>query len=85
MDQLNNGVIVKVQPRGVITIPREFRDQSFGENSFLRVKKVSGRIILEPVIILDYPVRKYSDSEVDDFLSFDEEESVKLHKEKILK
>ena len=66
--------IIKIQPRGVLTIPKRFRSGNFGENNFLRVKKIGSRLVFEPVTMLGYPVRRYTDSEVEEFLKQDEEE-----------
>lgn len=67
--------IVKIQPRGVITIPRRFRDKNFSENSFVKVKKTGGKLTLEPVTMVEYPVRRYTDKEVDEFFEMDKKES----------
>ena len=68
--------IIRIQTRGVITIPRKFRDENFGENSFVRVRKFSGKLILEPITMLSYPIRKYTGTEVKEFLETDKHESV---------
>ena len=70
--------IVRILPRGVITIPRELRDSGFGENSFVRVKKENRRLVLEPVQIIGYPVRSYTDEEVGEFFALDDRESGRL-------
>lgn len=77
--------IVQIQSRGLITIPRYFRNGEFEEKSFLRMRKLNGKLILEPVQIIGYPVRKYLSSEVDEFFALDDRESVKLKKIGILK
>lgn len=68
--------IIKIQSRGVITIPRQFRDRDFDENNFIRVRKTGGKIILEPVTMPRYSVRRYTDDEVEEFLKMDKDESV---------
>lgn len=77
--------IIKIQPRGVITIPKQLRDKDFDVDSFLRVKKVAGRLILEPVNIPRYLVRRYTNDEVDEFIELDKQESEKLGKNGLLK
>lgn len=67
--------IVRIQPRGVITIPARFRDKDFSEDSFIRVRKLVGRLVLEPVTMPRYSVRRYTDSEVEEFLKLDKDES----------
>lgn len=76
MNQVVSGdEIVKIQARGVLTIPRKLRDENFGEDRFVRIKKFAGKLVLEPVTILSYPVRGYTDNEVKEFLKQDEEET----------
>ena len=70
--------IVKMQPRGLLTIPRRFRDEKFGGNRFVKVKKVRGGLMLEPVTVLGYAARKYTDSEMDEFFELDEKETKEL-------
>lgn len=77
--------IVKIQPKGVITIPKKVRDSvGFEENGFARIKKARGRIIIEPVRTLPYLVRTYKDSEVKEFFDLDEKETKKLKDEGLL-
>lgn len=77
--------IVQIQSRGNITIPKPFRSEEFDEKSYIRMRKMAGKLILEPVQIIGYPVRKYLSSEVDEFFTLDDQESVKLKKMGILK
>ena len=44
----------------------------------MKVKKIRGGLILEPVTILGYAARKYTDSEVDEFFELDEKETREL-------
>lgn len=49
--------IIKILPKGIMTIPKKFREKlGFGENSWVRVKEEKGRLILERVYFL--PNRK---------------------------
>lgn len=77
--------IIQIQPRGNFTIPRKLRTEGFVENNYIRIKKLNGKLILEPVQIVGYPVRKYLNSEIDEFFSLDDKESAKLKKMGILK
>lgn len=77
--------IIQIQSRGLITIPKRFRDSNFDEKSYIRMKQMDGKIILEPVQIIGYPVRKYLNQEVDEFFDLDDKESAKLRKTGILK
>ena len=71
--------IVKVQNKGLITIPKAFRkDLGLEKDSLARVIKVKGRLVLEPVKTLPYKVRSYKKSEIDEFLELDKKESSEL-------
>lgn len=78
MQQLPLEEIVKIQPKGLFTIPKKFRTELFEENGFARVRKEKGRLILEPVRTLPYPVRSYTDEEVKEFMDLDTYETKKL-------
>lgn len=77
--------IVKLQPKGLLTIPKKFRKAlSLNGNDLVRIRGVKGRLVLEPVRTLPYPVRSYTDTELDEFLALDKEESEKLRKKGLL-
>lgn len=81
MQQTLTDEIIKIQPKGLITIPKELREElGFRENEFARIKKEKGRLIIEPVRVLPYPVRTYSHKEVDEFFKIDKEETSRLKK-----
>lgn len=77
--------LVKIQNKGLITIPKSLRDYlKLKTNSLVRMRKNKGSIIIEPVRTLPYPIRSYTDSELDSFFKLDEKESKKLKKEGLL-
>ena len=77
--------IVKIQNKGLITIPKKYRDDlGLKKNSFARLRKIKGRIILEPVRTLPYPVRSYKNSEIQEFLELDKKESKDLKRKKLI-
>lgn len=77
--------IVRLQQKGLVTIPKKFRVQlNIEENDLLRLKNEKGRIVLEPVRTLPYPVRSYSIKEIDEFIALDARETRALKKKKIL-
>lgn len=76
--------IIKVQPRGIITIPRKFRDTDFDENSFVRIRKEKRTLIIEPVQVIGYSARSYTDQEVNDFFLLDDRETKELKQKGIL-
>lgn len=85
MQQIILEDIVKMQAKGLLTIPKRFREElGFEEDGFVRVKQEKGRVVLEPVRILDYPVRGYTKEEIDEFLAFDREETRVLKKKGLI-
>jgi len=66
------GNLVKILPKGLITIPKKLRqDIGLEENGLARIKKEGKRLILEPVDIISYPLREYSASEIKQFIKED--------------
>ena len=83
--QMPSEEIVRLQQKGLITIPKKFRlELNIEENDFLRLRKEKGKIILEPIRTLSYPVRSYSIKEINEFIAFDAKETNELKKKKIL-
>lgn len=76
--------IIKVQPRGIITIPRKFRDADFDENSFVRIRKEKRTLVIEPVQVVGYSARSYTNREVTEFFELDDQETKKLKTKGIL-
>lgn len=77
--------IVRLQQKGLITIPKKFRIQlNIAENDLLRLKNEKGRIILEPLRTLPYPVRSYTLKEINEFIALDALETQTLKKKKML-
>ena len=77
--------IIKIQPRGTLTIPKKLRDSvGLRENTLVKVIKEKGRLIIEPVRTLPYPVRSYTIEEIDEFLELDAKETEELKKKGIL-
>ena len=70
--------IVQLQPRWVFTLPRNLREGFFDENRLAKINRIGRKIIIEPIRTLPYPVRSYTDSEVDEFFELDAKESKEL-------
>ncbi|EKE05040.1 MAG: hypothetical protein ACD_19C00426G0062 [uncultured bacterium] len=70
--------IVQLQSRWVFTLPRNLREDFFDENRLAKISRVGRKIVIEPLTTLPYSVRRYADSEVDDFFDLDDEESKEL-------
>jgi len=81
MQPITQEDIVKIQPKGLLTIPKKFREElGIKEDSFVRVIKVQRRLIIEPARVLSYPGRSYSESELEEFFDFDKKETYELKK-----
>ena len=66
------GNLVKILPKGLVTIPKKLRqDIGLEENSLARIKKEGKRLILEPVDIVSYPLRDYSVGDIKQFIKED--------------
>ena len=77
--------IIKILPKGIMTIPKKFREAlGFVENGLARVKQEKGRLVLEPVRTLPYPVRTYTKEEIEEFIALDKKESIELKRKKLL-
>lgn len=58
---------VKILGKGMITIPKSFRDElNFKEGEVAKIKKIGRRLIIEPRDTVDY--RIYSDKELEEML-----------------
>lgn len=76
--------IIKIQNKGVLTIPKKLRVGSFEDNSLVRIKKEKGRLIIEQVRTLPYPTRSYTDEEVESFLVLDKVDTKELKKKGLI-
>jgi len=81
MQQIIQEEIVRIQPKGLITIPKNLRIKlGFEESKLARIKSEKGRLIIEPVRMISYPVRSYSNEEIKEFLEEDKKETKELRK-----
>lgn len=78
MQQAISEEIIKIQAKGVLTIPKTLRNNFLGDNSLVRIKKERNKLIIEPVQVIPYPVRKYTDNEIEEFIDYDKKESAEL-------
>lgn len=70
--------IIKLQPKGVLTIPKKLREGLFDETGIAKIKRLGRKLVIEPVRALSYPVRSYTDKDLEDFFELDDKESKKL-------
>lgn len=85
MQQIIQEEIVKIQSKGLLTLPKKLRQKlGIEENGLVKVKEEKGRIVVEPLRILPYPVRRYTEEEIKEFIEIDKQESKLLKKKGIL-
>lgn len=77
---------VKLQAKGLITIPKKMRKAlNLEEKGIVRVGVEKGRLYLEPLKTLPYPVRTYTKEEIKEFLALDAKETKGLKKKGLIK
>ena len=76
--------IIKLQPRGVFTVPKKLRKNLFEENNLAKISRVGRKLIIEPVRTISYPVRAYTDFEIDKFFDLDAKETTRLKKKGLI-
>lgn len=76
--------IVKLQPRGYLTIPSKFRRDWNLTDGLVRITKKQSSLIIEPVRVLPYPVRSYTQTEIDEFVAEDVKETKELKKKGLI-
>lgn len=85
MQTVSQEEIVKILPKGLMTIPVNLRRKlGFKENGLVRIFAENGRLILEPIFTLPYPVRTYTEKEVEGFLARDKKETKRLKRKRLL-
>lgn len=78
--------IVKIQPKGLMTLPKKVRERlGLTPNTFVRIRENKGTLIIEPVRTLPYPVRSYTDNELAEFIALDKEQGKHVRKLKSYK
>lgn len=75
---------IRLQPKGLITIPKKMRDRlGFKTSGLIRIRETVNLLTLEPVGVVSYPVRRYTNAEVDAFIKLDTQETKKLTKSQL--
>lgn len=78
MQQVTYEDIIKLQPKGVLTVPKKMREGLFDDMGIAKISRVGAKLIIEPIRTLSYPVRSYTDSDLKDFFELDEKETKEL-------
>lgn len=76
--------IIRLQPRGYLTIPIKFRQDWDLTDGLVRIIKKQTSVVIEPVRVLPYPVRSYTDQEIDSFFAEDAKQTQELAKKGFL-
>ena len=77
--------IIKMQPKGTMTIPKKLRQRAgLTDRALIRATAQKGKITLEPVYTTPYPIRTFTDEEMNEWLELDRIESKELRKEGLL-
>ena len=85
MQLINLDEIVKIQTKGLVTIPKKLRQKiGLEEKDLVKIREEKGRLVIEPLRMLSYPVRRYTEQELKEFLEFDKKESESLKKKGLL-
>lgn len=85
MQQVDQSVFVKIQQKGLMTIPKAFRDElGLKKNNIIKVIKKKDKLIIEPMKELSYKVRSYTPKEIQEFIEYDAELTKQLKKKKLL-
>lgn len=85
MPPLSQEEIIKIQPKGLLTIPKRFRRElGFDERSVVRIKKEKNRLVIEPLSVLNYPVRRYTDQDLKEFIELDRQETREIKKKGLI-
>ncbi len=85
MQQVNLEEIVKVQSKGLLTLPKKLRQKiGLEAKDLVKVREEKGRLIIEPLRTLSYPVRSYTEEDLKEFLDLDKKEAQVLKKKGLL-
>lgn len=64
--------LIRVQSKGLITLPKKIRDElNLSENSHLKISIQNGKVVLDPLQVRSFPIRIYTDEEIEQFLEDD--------------
>lgn len=64
--------LIQIGSKGTFTLPKSLRTlTNLDDGSFVKASVAMGKIILEPARVISYPVRQYSDEDIDNFLEDD--------------
>jgi len=70
---------VQIGSKGVLVLPKSLRTiAGLDDGSFVNASVIMGKIVLEPARVVSYPVRQYSNEDIDSFLEEDKKLDPKI-------
>lgn len=76
---------VKVQAKGLITIPKKLREElHITEETIVKIKREGQKLTMEPIKTITYPVRSYTKEEIKQFMTFDAAQTKELKKKGLI-
>lgn len=79
LTQTFNDIVVQIGPKGTFTLPKSLRMlTNLDDGSFVKASVTMGKIVLEPARMISYPVRQYSDEDIEGFLEEDKKLDPKI-------
>jgi len=84
MQQITYEEIIKLQPKGVLTVPKKMRDGLFDDMGIAKISRIGAKLVIEPIRTLSYPVRSYTDSDLKDFFELDAKETKELKSKSLI-
>ncbi len=84
MQQVTYEEIIKLQPKGVLTVPKKMRDGLFDDMGVAKISRIGSKLVIEPVRTLSYPVRSYSENDLKGFFELDEKGTKELKTKSII-
>lgn len=74
-----------IQPKGLMTIPKRIRKAlNLEPKTVAKINVEKGKMTVEPIRTLPYPVRSYTDEELKEFLALDRTEGEELRRKGII-
>lgn len=74
-----NDIVVQIGPKGTFTLPKSLRTlTNLDDGAFVKASVNMGKIILEPARVISYPVRQYTDEDIESFLEEDKKLDPKI-------
>ncbi len=71
--------VTTLQTKGLVTIPKAMRQAAgLDEGGTIKISLQDGKVLIEPATVVTYPVRHYTDKEIEEFLEEDKKIDPKI-------